>query len=153
MKKSLFMLPYIALFLFIIANSSSAFAFAAQSSTSTKATSFTSVGYKQVGACNQVAAGFAHCLAIIMQPMGIHAQIAKYIPSGLTPGDLQNAYKLPSAKAGKGQTIAIVDAYDDPNAEKDLAVYRSTFGLPPCTTAEWLLQKSGSEWRKSLSSS
>jgi subtilase family serine protease len=30
--------------------------------------------------------------------------------------------------------VAIVDAYDDPNAESDLAVYRSTFGLPACTS-------------------
>jgi subtilase family serine protease len=31
--------------------------------------------------------------------------------------------------------VAIVDAYDDPNAEADLATYRSTFGLPACTKA------------------
>jgi subtilase family serine protease len=28
-----------------------------------------------------------------------------------------------------------VDAFDDPNAEADLGVYRTQFGLPPCTTA------------------
>lgn len=28
-----------------------------------------------------------------------------------------------------------MDAFDDPNAESDLAIYRSTFGLGPCTTA------------------
>ncbi|MFE3263675.1 carboxypeptidase regulatory-like domain-containing protein [Streptomyces sp. NPDC059215] len=47
--------------------------------------------------------------------------------------DLQDAYNLP-ANGGAGQTIAIVDAYDDPNAEQDLAVYRAQFGLPACTT-------------------
>ncbi|MET7551857.1 hypothetical protein ABZS95_39140 [Streptomyces sp. NPDC005479] len=31
--------------------------------------------------------------------------------------------------------IAIVDAYDNSNAEADLAVYRVQCGLPPCTTA------------------
>lgn len=32
-----------------------------------------------------------------------------------------------SQKVARGRTIAIVDAFDDPNAESDLAVYRSTF--------------------------
>jgi len=30
--------------------------------------------------------------------------------------------------------VAIVDAYDDPNAQADLNVYRSTYGLPACET-------------------
>nr|MDQ2888778.1 hypothetical protein [Chloroflexota bacterium] len=55
-------------------------------------------------------------------------------PDGLTPGDLQSAYGLPSATAGKGQTVAIVDAYNDPRAETDMGVYRAMFGLPACTT-------------------
>jgi subtilase family serine protease len=56
-------------------------------------------------------------------------------PSGYRPADIQAAYNLPSKTAGFFQTIAIVDAYNDPKAESDLAVYRSTFSLPPCTTA------------------
>jgi subtilase family serine protease len=31
------------------------------------------------------------------------------------------------------QTIAIVDAYQDPNIESDLGVYDMQYGLPPCT--------------------
>ena len=46
-------------------------------------------------------------------------------PPGYGPADLQSAYKLPSSTAGAGQTVAIVDAQDDPNAESDLATYRS----------------------------
>src|SRR5919202_3350253 len=53
--------------------------------------------------------------------------------NGYAPADLANAYALPLG--GAGQTVAIVDAYDNPSAESDLATYRSTFGLPPCTTA------------------
>jgi subtilase family serine protease len=56
-------------------------------------------------------------------------------PSGFGPSSLQSAYKLPSSTAGSGQTVAIVDAYNDPNAEADLAVYRSQYGLPACTSA------------------
>jgi subtilase family serine protease len=62
-------------------------------------------------------------------------------PTGYGPADLQSAYKLPSSTAGSGQTVAIVDAYDDPNAESDLAVYRSQYGLPACTTANGCFKK------------
>jgi subtilase family serine protease len=37
--------------------------------------------------------------------------------------------------------VAIVDAYDDPTAEADLATYRSYFGLPACTTANGCFKK------------
>jgi subtilase family serine protease len=60
---------------------------------------------------------------------------------GFYPCDLQNAYSLPSATDGKGQTVAIVDAFDNPKAEDDLDVYRSEFGLPPCTTANHCFKK------------
>jgi subtilase family serine protease len=59
--------------------------------------------------------------------------------SGLHPADLQNRYALPSSSAGR--TVAIVDAYDDPTAEADLAVYRTTFGLPPCTSQNGCFKK------------
>ena len=64
-------------------------------------------------------------------------------PRGYGPADLQAAYGLASASAnnGSGQTIAIVDAYDDPNAESDLAVYRTQFKLPTCTTANGCFRK------------
>ncbi|MFJ9906243.1 carboxypeptidase regulatory-like domain-containing protein [Streptomyces sp. NPDC101152] len=62
-------------------------------------------------------------------------------PAGLGPADLQSAYDLPSDVAGAGSTVAIVDAFDNPNAEADLAVYRSQFGLPPCTTANGCFRK------------
>jgi len=61
-------------------------------------------------------------------------------PSGLGPADLQSAYKI-DPSLGAGITVAIVDAMDDPKAESDLAQYRSTFGLPPCTTANGCFKK------------
>lgn len=59
------------------------------------------------------------------------------LPSGYGPSDLQDAYSLTSdsSTGGTGQVVAIVDAFDDPHAEADLGVYRSTFGLSTCTTA------------------
>ncbi|MEU0075622.1 S53 family peptidase [Streptomyces sp. NPDC006332] len=66
-------------------------------------------------------------------------------PSGYGPSDLQDAYGLTAAAAssGSGRTIAIVDAYDDPNAAADLAKYRSYYGLPSCTTANGCFKKVG----------
>ncbi|WSS24512.1 carboxypeptidase regulatory-like domain-containing protein [Streptomyces sp. NBC_01190] len=61
-------------------------------------------------------------------------------PNGYGPADLQSAYSLPT-DGGAGQTVAIVDAYDDPNAEADLGVYRAQFGLPECTTANGCFTK------------
>jgi subtilase family serine protease len=46
-----------------------------------------------------------------------------------------------STTAGTGQTVAIVDAYDDPNAAADLTVYRSAYGLAPCTIANGCFRK------------
>ncbi|WP_265562903.1 hypothetical protein [Streptomyces hygroscopicus] len=62
-------------------------------------------------------------------------------PPGYGPSDLQSAYNLPSSTAGSGRTVAIVDAYDDPTAESDLATYRSQYGLPACTTANGCFRK------------
>jgi subtilase family serine protease len=68
--------------------------------------------------------------------------LATSVPAGYGPGDLQGAYNLSSASAvASSATVAIVDAYDDPNAESDLAVYRSQFGLPACTTANGCFRK------------
>jgi PKD repeat protein len=53
---------------------------------------------------------------------------------GFSPGDLRSAYGLPST-GGDGQLVAITIAYDDPNAESDLATYRSHYGLPACAAA------------------
>ena len=60
---------------------------------------------------------------------------------GLSPCQLQDAYRLPSQVTGAGRTVAIVDAFDDPNAESDLAIYRAAYGLPPCTTANGCFKK------------
>ncbi len=68
--------------------------------------------------------------------LGPHA-----VPNGYGPADLQSAYALPSATTGSGKTVAIVDAFDNPNAEADLSVYRAQFGLPPCTTANGCFRK------------
>jgi subtilase family serine protease len=61
-------------------------------------------------------------------------------PAGYGATDLESAYKLPLSQ-GAGQTIAIVDAFDDPTAAHDLGVYRKEYGLPPCTAASGCFRK------------
>ncbi|MEO6912740.1 MAG: peptidase S8 [Candidatus Baltobacteraceae bacterium] len=101
-----------------------------------------------VASCANLAAGDeVRCFALQRTDAGDAA--AYYFPgqrtqstsvSGYGPSDLLSAYKL-SASGGSGQTVAIVDAYNDPNAEADLGVYRAHFGLAACTTANGCFRK------------
>ncbi|MGE5251395.1 MAG: hypothetical protein ACM3QS_14420 [Bacteroidota bacterium] len=81
-------------------------------------------------------AGSARCHARILRPQ------ASASPTGLSPATIKSAYGYStSSTAGAGKTIAIVDAFDDPTAESDLAVFSSQYGLPACTTANGCFQK------------
>jgi subtilase family serine protease len=55
------------------------------------------------------------------------------LPAAFTPDDVQAAYNLKGLKS-KGATVAVIDAYGYSQLEADLKVFRSTYGLPPCTT-------------------
>jgi subtilase family serine protease len=61
-------------------------------------------------------------------------------PSGYGPSDLYSAYKI-TTTGSSSTIIAIVDADGYTNAESDLGVYRSQFGLPPCTSANGCFAK------------
>ncbi len=94
--------------------------------------------------CATARPGFASCNALVRNDVATSAAtLARTLlaPSGLSPANLQNAYKLPSSTGGTGQTVAIVDAYNDPTAEADLAVYRNQYGLGACTTANGCFRK------------
>ena len=76
------------------------------------------------------------CMALVA-PRGQTAGPDTSPPSGAyNPADLQEAYGLASASAtaGGGETVAVVDAYNDPYARRDLAAYRAEYGLPACTS-------------------
>ena len=62
---------------------------------------------------------------------------------GLTPAQLASAYEYDPAEGGTGQTVGIVDSFDDPNIEKDLATFDTNYGLPACTTANGCFKKVG----------
>ena len=72
---------------------------------------------------------------------------ARAYPTGIFPSPVRHAYGFDQLSCsftsstwpdpnlcGSGQTIAIVDAYDDPAIAGDLATFSTQFGLPPCTT-------------------
>jgi subtilase family serine protease len=85
--------------------------------------------------CATVApSGYATCEAIRVSVGAAPAVTPAVTPTGFGPKDLLSAYDLPSTGGG-GATVAIVDAYNDPAAAADLAVYRSQYGLPACTVA------------------
>jgi Putative Ig domain len=84
-------------------------------------------------------AGQMSCMVLILTtaPQSPQAALGPGVApanDGYGPASLQGAYNLPSSTAGSGQTVAIVDAFDDPNAASDLATYRSSWGLPACGT-------------------
>lgn len=85
------------------------------------------------------AAGNALCAAHVVTNGKGEPQVTT-APSGYGPAQFRGAYGLPSAAPTK-QTIAIVDANDDPNIAADLNAYSSQFGLPLCTSANPCFQK------------
>src|SRR3989442_226822 len=84
--------------------------------------------------------GTASCHALVVTD-GVGNPNATTSPTGLSPATIKSAYNFPTSSTGAGQTIAIVDAYDDPTAESDLNVFSTQFGLPACTTANGCFTK------------
>ncbi len=94
--------------------------------------------------CGPAAPGYASCLSL--RRTDVPARARSFItpstaPPGYGPTDLQSAYALPGSTAGAGETVAVVDAYDQPTAETDLATYRTQYGLSACTTANGCFRK------------
>ncbi len=60
---------------------------------------------------------------------------------GYSPQDVYRLYGLNSiygqGYTGKGQTVAIVDAYGSPTIQADLAAFNSIYHLPPATAANF----------------
>jgi hypothetical protein len=99
-------------------------------------------GRDYASACGSPVAGRDACMVLVRTNVSPHVQAAAHPrqgPSGYGygPSDLQSAYNLASSSAtdGAGETVAVVDAYNDPTAVSDLAAYRSAWGLPACDTS------------------
>jgi len=96
---------------------------------------------RSVRVCGDVGKGFARCQAWLRTD--VQGEIHPGTPGGYAPSDLQTAYGLTSDSKNKGggETVAIVDAYDDPNAASDLNAYRSRYGAPACTVSNGCFTK------------
>jgi hypothetical protein len=107
--------------------------------------------YRTHSACAAPAPGRAGCMALELVAQSAAAQAhvskgsaqaglktaaectAKFPSACLTPQDLNNAYfpgETALAPTASPQTIALIDAYNDPKAEADLNVYGNAFGIP-----------------------
>src|ERR1700683_4989974 len=72
----------------------------------------------------------------VMQPeLILDPAVTSTKPYGYTPAQIEKAYGIStgSSSDGAGQTIAIVDAYSDPDISSDLAAFDSAMGIaaPP----------------------
>ncbi|MDQ6929983.1 MAG: S53 family peptidase [Candidatus Eremiobacteraeota bacterium] len=95
-----------------------------------------------IESCEAPPPGEEQCFARIRMS-GAEDRLSQSIAKvwGYSPADLATAYSLPSSTAGGGHTVAIVDAYDNPNAEQALTAYRTQFNLKACTTANGCFRK------------
>jgi subtilase family serine protease len=79
---------------------------------------------------------YAACMALIRTGVRQHpaAFFGSHAPSGVGygPASFQSAYKLPSTTAGAGETVAVIEAFNDPRVKSNLATYRSAWGEPAC---------------------
>src|SRR5262249_21361675 len=72
----------------------------------------------------------------------VHPLSGPGLPGGFSPAQIRHAYGFDQISFngvpgdGRGQTIAIIDAYDQPNIAGDLATFDSTFCIaaPPSLT-------------------
>jgi hypothetical protein len=105
-------------------------------------------------ACRAPAAGHRQCMALGRVTVAAGTAGARPFvqddgagesgpAGGLTPAQLASAYEYDPAEGGAGQTVALIDAYDDPNIEKDLGTFDTNYGLAACTTADGCFEKVG----------
>jgi subtilase family serine protease len=79
--------------------------------------------------CAHAPTGYAACDAHV-RTNGNLKPLATTGPTGYSPAQLRTAYGI-TASGSSSTTIAIVDAYANPNAAADLTAYRNAFGLGP----------------------
>jgi hypothetical protein len=97
--------------------------------------------------CPAPSPGYAACFAEVFNPGSQKSNVPPFTHTakgptgaatgasieGLSPANVQGVYGFPtSLTAGSSETIAIVDAYNDPNAAADLATFSNQWGLPAC---------------------
>ena len=98
--------------------------------------------------CRSVALlGFAAAASLAQQPdLDQSAHVPLQLlpsttkgPSGYSPQQNRHAGIDTIANQGQGQVIGIMDGFDYPEVESDLAMFDQTFGLADCTKANGCL--------------
>src|SRR5437588_6125730 len=113
---------------------------ASRVSAGTQSPHYQAFGHRAV--CAGAAARQARCLShVALDAEGKPLATTSPASGSYGPTDLQAAYALVGAASGSGATVAIVDAYDNPNAAADLTAYRSQYGLPTCTNSNGCFRK------------
>jgi hypothetical protein len=123
-------------------------------------------GYARlVQACPPPQPGSASCFAVARLPVSSPVAVAGTAvqaytagdgaaaagpAGGLTPAELSSAYGY-DRSGGSGQTVAVIDAFDDPKIEEDLAVFDSHYGFGECTKANGCFRKVNEEGGESPS--
>lgn len=116
------------------------------------------IGYARIQpVCPPPKPGSATCFALVrrpapsseaaragVRPFTVNAGASESGPAGgLTPAQLASAYGYDPSASGAGQTVAIVDAFDDPKIEANLAKFDTQYGLAECTEANGCFKKVG----------
>jgi Bacterial Ig-like domain (group 3) len=89
-----------------------------------------------------------HPLYQLVTAAGSLSPLASSAPSGYTPAQILQGYGVNQIQFaggisgnGAGQTIAIVDAYDDPDIQSDLNAFSTRFDLPTTSSGEFTFTK------------
>jgi len=110
---------------------------AAAAASQTYAPADQSGGTNFVQNCPDAPSGHFRCFSVIRSDGGgAHAHTPT--PQGYGPAEYRGAYGLNGLVSPNNAVVAIVDAYDNPNAKADLDMYSTIYGipvLPNCTGA------------------
>ncbi len=93
-------------------------------------------GGAQHAVCSAPSSGAGHCLIHVLAPGGATPAAQRGVtevktPTGLSPSTIKSVYGYStSTAAGTGETIAVVDAYNDPDAASNLETFSKEYGLP-----------------------
>ena len=93
-------------------------------------------------ACPAPPPGQARCYVLVAPQTAVNAALAAGRPAqpqGLSPQDIDQAYRLPVAR-GRGSTVAVVEAYNTAHLARWLSIYRRQYHLPACTQASGCLR-------------
>jgi subtilase family serine protease len=85
--------------------------------------------------CAHAATGYVACDARVRTDANLKP-MATQGPTGYSPTQLRGAYGI-TATGALATTVAVVDAYANPNAAADLAEYRRVLGLPALSAGQF----------------